>query len=174
MSEDDKGAAEANVPLNRDLFLRNLISQLAATLEDVVGLSDAEGYISVVGGAVGTEINASYRDALGKPVLDRDQVSDVLVDLKRRIGGGFFVLEEGPTRIVLGNTECPFGRFVEGRPSLCMMTSNVFGSITASNLGFARVAIEEAIARGDRGCRVVVELDPSTPLDNSRDYFGDL
>jgi hypothetical protein len=42
-----------------------------------------------------------------------------------------------------------------------MMTSNVFGVITAENLGYAKVAIEEAIARGDPGCRVVVYLKPT-------------
>jgi len=42
-----------------------------------------------------------------------------------------------------------------------MMTSNVFGSIAADNLGYAKVAIEQAIARGDAGCWVVVYLKPT-------------
>ena len=56
--------------------------------------------------------------------------------------------------------------------SMCMMTSNVFGSIAAQNLGYARVEIEEAIALGDAGCRVVVYLRPSDePEPNAREYF---
>ncbi len=142
---------DAPVDLGRDVFLRRLLRELAGTLENVVGLSEASGYISVVGGAIGEQIDADYRAALSVDRLDRDQVRDVLVDLKRRIEGDFFVLEEHEDRIVLGNRACPFGAFVAGRPSLCMMTSNVFGAVAAQNLGYARVEIEEAIAKGSRG-----------------------
>lgn len=163
---------DAPVELERDLFLRVLLRELSGTLEEVVGVAEASGYISVVGGAVGERINADYRRALSVDRLTRDQVRDVLVDLKRRIQGDFYILEEHEDRIVLGNRACPFGTLVEGRPSLCMMTSNVFGSITAQNLGYARVEIEEAIALGHVGCRVVVHLTPnSEPEVNAREYF---
>jgi hypothetical protein len=52
------------------------------------------------------------------------------------------------------------------------MTSNVFGAISAQNLGYARVEVQEAIARGDAGCRVLVHLVPSDqPEPESREYF---
>ena len=142
---------DADLPLERDLFLRSLLRELAGTLESVVGIEEASGYISVVGAAIGEQIDTAYRDAIHVDRLNRDQVSAVLVDLKRRIQGDFHVLEEAEDRIVLGNRSCPFGTFVEGRPSLCMMTSNVFGSIAAQNLGYARVEIEQSIAAGDQG-----------------------
>jgi predicted ArsR family transcriptional regulator len=171
-STECSSCASADVGLERDVFFRTLLRELSGTLESVVGLSEASGYISVVGGAIGEQIDSSYRSALEVERLSKDQVRDVLVDLKRRIGGDFFVLEEREDRIVLGNTACPFGEAVKDRPSLCMMTSNVFGSITAQNLGYARVDIEEAIARGDPGCRVVVYLRPSEDVEeNAREYF---
>ena len=54
-----------------------------------------------------------------------------------------------------------------------MMTSNVFGSIAAENLGYAKVVLEQAIARGDSGCRVVVYLKPSEAAQQAtgREYF---
>lgn len=163
---------EAPVDLERDLFLRVLLRELSGTLEDVVGIAEASGYISVVGGAMGDRINKEYQRALSVDRLTRDQVRDVLVDLKRRIQGDFYIIEEHEDRIVLGNRACPFGDLVEGRPSLCMMTSNVFGAITAQNLGYARVDIEEAIALGHAGCRIVVNLTPSSATDaNGREYF---
>ncbi|QDA36864.1 transcriptional regulator (plasmid) [Paracoccus liaowanqingii] len=162
----------APVDLGRDIFLRSLLRELAGTLESVVGVAEASGYISVVGGAIGEQIDASYRAALKVDRLDRAQVQDVLVDLKRRIQGDFFIIEEREDRIVLGNRACPFGAFVQGRPSLCMMTSNVFGSITAQNLGYARVEIEEAIATGHPGCKVIVHLKPLENIEpNTREYF---
>ncbi len=163
-----------NVPLERDAFLRDLIRELAGTLQDVVGLDQASGFISVVGQRIGDQINESYRQALQVDRLSREQVAEVLVDLKRRIRGSFRIVEMNDERIVLTNTHCPFAEKVVGRPAMCMMTSNVFGVITADNLGYAKVALEEAIARGDPGCRVVVHLRPSpeSATADGREYFG--
>jgi predicted ArsR family transcriptional regulator len=166
--------AAATVDLERDGFLRTLLRELAGTLEDVVGLDEAAGLISVVGGRMGQGFDAAYRTAIGVDRLGREQVAAVLVDLKRRIEGDFAVDSVTPDRIVLSNRACPFGDKVLGRPSLCMMTSNVFGAITADNLGYAKVELEETIARGDGGCRVTVHLAPTAAaLDaTGREYFG--
>lgn len=170
---DDLPLSTASVPLDRDRFLRNLLRELSGTLESVVGLDEAAGYVSVVGGSIGEQIDNEYRGALQVDKLSCAQVAEVLVDLKRRIEGDFYVIEQTEDRIVLGNRHCPFGHYVQDRPSLCMMTSNVFGSIAARNLGYARVEIEEAIARGDPGCRVIVHLRPvDEPEPDSREYFG--
>lgn len=162
------------VPLERDLFLRTLLRHLSGTLQDVVGLDEAEGFVSVVGQRMGEEIDAAYRQALGTERLSREQVAAVLVDLKRCILGDFYLIEQDDQKIVLGNRACPFGDKVIGRPSLCMMTSNVFGTIAADNLGYAAVAIEQAIARGDAGCRVVVHIQPAEEhaAQRSRVYVG--
>lgn len=167
--------ASADVALDRDVFLRTLIRELAGTLQDVVGLDEAAGFVSVVGQRVGDDINARYRDALALPRLTREQVRDVLVDLKRRIQGDFRVIEESDDRIVLANSACPFGDKVLGRPSLCMMTSNVFGAVVAENLGYAKVALERTIARGDGACRVTVYLRPDDEAAGAaegREYFA--
>lgn len=165
--------AEARIPLDRDVFLRSLVRELAGTLEDVVGLKEAQGFMSVVGQAIGDEINQCYRAALGKRELSREEVAEVLVDLKRRIQGDFYVIEETPDRIVLGNRACPFAEKVLGRPSMCMMTSNVFGAITAANLGYAKVELQETIAGGKPECRVVVHLKrtPEAMASDGREYF---
>lgn len=164
----------APVPLERDVFMRTLIRELAGVLQDVIGLDDASGFISVVGQRMGGQINEAYKSALQVESLDRQQVAEVLVDLKRRIRGEFFVIEENEERIVLGNRACPFAEKVLGRPAMCMMTSNVFGSIAAENLGYAKVVLEETIAQGASGCRVTVYLKPTDRAQqaNGREYLG--
>ena len=77
--------------------------------------------------------------ALNVSSLKREQISAALVDLKQRIKGNFSIVSEDDDKIVLQTTSCPFEDKVVGRPSLCMMTSNVFGTITAENLGYAIV-----------------------------------
>jgi len=161
------------VPLERDVFLRTLIRELAGTLQEVVGLEEASGFVSVVGQRVGEHINATYKAALSVPELSREQVAAVLVDLKRRIRGDFFIVEEDDEKIVFGNRACPFAEKVIGRPAMCMMTSNVFGGIAAENLGYAKVVLEATIAQGDPGCRVIVYLKPTPEAVAAagREYF---
>lgn len=175
-SEKDQEAAikDLSCPLERDLFLRTLIRELSGTLEEVVGLNEASGFISMVGKSMGEWINQTYKDLLNQSKLDRKQVTDVLIDLKARIKGDFYVIEEDEKKIVMGNHQCPFEDKVIGRTSMCMMTSNVFGSIAANNLGYAKVELQETIAKGDCGCRVVVYLDRNEESDaaDGREYFG--
>jgi len=166
--------AQLPVGLERDAFLRALLRELSGTLEDVVGLQEAAGFVSVVGQRIGEQLNEEYKRALGVERLDRATVSAVLVDLKRRIQGDFYVIEETEDYLVLGNRCCPFGDKVRDRASLCMMTSNVFGVLVAENLGYADIVIEQSIARGDAGCRVVVHWAPPDARERrrGREYFS--
>jgi hypothetical protein len=122
---------------------------------------------------MGDQIEGMYKQALNVSSLDRAQVAKVLVDLKHRIQGDFFIIEETDEKIVLGNRTCPFGDKVVGRPAMCMMTSNVFGSIAANNLGYAKVELQETIALGAPGCKVVVYLKPSAEAEQTtgREYY---
>jgi predicted ArsR family transcriptional regulator len=116
-------------------------------------------------------MNGEYRKALRVSNLSREQVAQVCVDLKRRIQGKFHIIEEDEDKIIFGNTACPFGDKVIGRESMCMMTSNVFGHIAAQNVGYAKVELQETIARGNKGCRVVVYLQPASASSEGREYF---
>ncbi len=179
---DERGHAEADalirrsaVPLDRDIFLRALMRELAGTLESVVGPADTAGFISLAGGRIGEQIDADYKRAIRVSKLSRHQVTAVLVDLNRRVQGDFYIIEESDSKIVLGNRACPFGDKVADRPSLCMMTSNVFGKIAADNLGYAKVELQETIARGHSSCRIVVHIEPTAEAETApgREYFAD-
>lgn len=168
-------ARSLDLPLERDVFLRMLIRELSGTLQDVVGVAEASGFVSVVGQRMGDWMDRTYREAWGVERLDQAQVAEVLVDLKARIRGTFKLEESTPEKLAFSNGRCPFEDKVEGRPSMCMMTSNVFGTIAAENLGYAKVELERTIARGDGCCRVVVHLAPTAAAQacEGREYFGD-
>ncbi|WAP68128.1 methanogen output domain 1-containing protein [Jiella pelagia] len=162
----------AEVGLDRDRFLRKLVRELSGTIERVVGLEDASGYVATVGGIMGEWLDEAYHAELGEGDFDPETVARIFVDLKRRIEGGFYIVAVEPDRIILRNTRCPFAEDVVGRPSLCMMTSNVFGRIAADNLGYARVRLSEVIAKGDPECHVVVYLTPQDGLEaDEREYY---
>jgi anti-sigma regulatory factor (Ser/Thr protein kinase)/predicted ArsR family transcriptional regulator len=147
----------------KEAFLRALVVQLAQTLELDHGPVVAEGAVAQVGTDVGGQMEAEYRAA--KEVTGRltpEQIAECYVRLKHAIDGDFVVIEASPERIVLTNSRCPFGDAVQRAPALCRMTSSVFGGIAARNTdGGAAVVLEERIAVGDPGCRVVVGLDPA-------------
>ena len=174
ISTSQPRATDVEIDLHRDLFLRDLLHHLSGTLQDVVGIEQAAGFVSVVGRAIGENINDRYKHAIGVERLSRQQVAEVLVDLKQRIQGNFRVVEEDDDRLVLETTSCPFEDRVIGRPSLCMMTSNVFGTIASDNLGYAKVVLEDTIANGAQGCRVVVYLreDGEASEAEGIEYFG--
>ncbi len=166
--------SELDVGLERDIFLRNLLRQLSGTLEEVVGFDEAAGFISIVGQQIGDWINEEYQSAMQQDNLSQEQVIEVLIDLKRRIKGDFYLESVEKDKIVLGNNCCPFEDKVVGRNSLCMMTSNVFGTISAENLGYAKVCLHETIAKGDKGCKIVVHLEDNEEAreDPGNEYFA--
>jgi len=162
-----------DVSLESDLFIRTLFQELSGTLEKVVGTEEASEFISIVAENMGKEVDRKYKSALQVYNLSREQVAEVLVDLKNRIQGDFYIIEESDEKIVFGNRACPFRDKVRNRPSMCMMTSNLFGSIAAENLGYAKVELQETIAQGNPGCRVVIYLRLTKEAENSpgREYF---
>ncbi|HHN64499.1 MAG TPA: transcriptional regulator [Nitrospirae bacterium] len=162
------------IPLQQDLFLKILIRELAGTLEDVVGYKEASGYISLVGQRMGEWLNELYKKELKVERLTGEQVIEVLTDLKNRIGGDFSVVEKNEDKVFLKNNTCPFEDKVIDRPSICMMTSNVFGTIVAQNLGYAKVVLEETIAEHANNCSVIVYLrfTPESEEAEGREYFG--
>lgn len=164
------------IPLERDYFMRKLVRELASTLEEVVGLEEASGYIGIVGQKIGAWLDSLYKSELNVRTLDQRQVAEVLVDLKRRICGRFEIQELDDDKMVFNNTACPFEQLVIGCPSMCMMTSNVFGYIASRNLGYAKVCLEETIANGDDRCLVKIYTRITVESENAsgREYFGDI
>jgi predicted ArsR family transcriptional regulator len=149
------------IPLDRDRFVRDLLRSMTESLEKSLGAERAAELVGEIGMRTGEHLNIYYRAALKSLRLSREQVAAAMTDLKRRIEGDFYVIEQDDEKIVLGNRACPFGAKVHDRPALCMMTSSVFGTLAAENLGYAKVELRETIARRAPECRVVVWLRPS-------------
>ena len=145
----------------REAFLRALVVQLARSVEMQSGPAAAEAAVAQVGTDVGQQMEEAFR--LANDLTDdlaTDDIARLLVELKRAIDGDFFVIDVSDDRIVLGTHTCPFGDAVKRAPTLCRMTSSVFGGIARRNRGAAAVDLEQRIAVGDAQCRVTVWLRP--------------
>ena len=157
--------AASDGTFGRESFLRALVVQLSLAVESTTGPDTSEAVVATVGIGVGGQMEAAYRLAHDVSTrLTPDQLADCYVRLKHAIDGRFRVEEISSERIVLVNTQCPFGNSVRKAPALCRMTSSVFGGIAARNHDQgAAVVLEERIAVGDPGCRVVVYLGEPPP-----------
>jgi hypothetical protein len=146
------------IPVDRDLFVRNLLRELTQSIVNKLGGASAAQFVAEIGAATGAQFNAYYHAALKTASLTREQVAEAMVDAKRRIEGDFYIVEQTDQKIVLRNRACPFGNKVLDRPALCMVTSSVLGAIASKNLGYAKVELKETIARRHEQCHVVIYL----------------
>jgi PAS domain S-box-containing protein len=163
--------------LDRDVFMRRLIAGFGHLNEGILGSEVTGAYVMNVGLSMGAAIEAEYKRFWG---IDRpftlDEYAHVIVDLKRRIQGNFWLVSKDPEKVVVRTTSCPFDEFVHQSPSLCFMTSSVFGGIAARNFGYAKVVLHERIALGDPGCHVTVYLRRTAEADAAvgKEYFPDI
>jgi predicted ArsR family transcriptional regulator len=157
----------------RESFLRALVVQLANAVEEQQGPEAAQRAIAQVAVDIGGQVELEFRQAteLTATSLSAEQIADCVVRLKAAIGGSFRVVDVTDERIVLVNGHCPFGPEVRHSPSLCRMTTSVFGGIAARNTGRAAVTLEERIALGDPGCRVVIHLGAAAATATRAHHF---
>jgi len=162
------------ITLDRDTFMRQLISSLGHLNEGILGSDVAGAYIMNVGLSMSAAIEAEYKQFWG---IDRpftlDEYAHVIVDLKQKIHGNFSLVSKDPAKVVVQTTSCPFDDFVRQSPSLCFMTSSVFGGIAARNFGYGKVAMHKRIALGDPGCYVSIHLKqtPEAEASIGKEYF---
>jgi DNA-binding NtrC family response regulator len=121
---------------------------------------DHLNYIEQLGLSTGSCLEAAYREERGLDgVMDADQYTDMIIELKNKIGGNFSRDSSDPGMVRVVSSHCPFGDAVKQAPELCQMTSSVFGGIAARNFGYAKVVLNKRIAMGDGACEVCIYLD---------------
>lgn len=162
-----------DIDFDRHGLFNTLVASMAELLETIAGVEDACAYVSSIAARLESDIEKQYKTALHVHTLNRAQLIDVLIDLKNRAGGGFSVIEQDEDRVVFGNRTCPLGSAASNHPSLCMLTSNIFGRMAANTVGYAAVDLEQTIATGAAGCRVVLHLKRTELGPDTREYFRD-
>lgn len=171
LAEND-GFHAAQVAIDREGFLATVVGILNDTLTETVGPQEAEGFVNLVGMAISEQVLSRYLAAAGVPRLDLAATVDALVDWKRRLGGDFKVLEWTNRRVVLVNRQCPFTELTSNPGPMCRITSHVFGHMVADSQGYGRVSLAKTIARGSRGCRIVIDLDPEARDGGGQSYYA--
>ncbi len=165
------------ISLDRDMFMRRLITSLGHLNEAILGSDVAGGYIMNVGLSMGAAIEDEYKRFwnIERP-FTLDEYAHVIVDLKQKIKGNFSLVSKAPEKVVVRTTSCPFDALVRQSPSLCFMTSSVFGGIAARNFGYAKVVLRQRIALGDDGCYVIIHLQrtPEAEMAVGKEYFPEV
>ncbi|WP_420934137.1 hypothetical protein ACOJR9_17345 [Alteromonas sp. A081] len=73
-------------------------------MEDVIGTEESKGFVGMVADHVGEMFYEKYKTHLGDEKMPPEVIAQVLVDLKRRIGGKFSLSAITPNTIVLQNS----------------------------------------------------------------------
>lgn len=172
-----RSSFDTPIALDRDVFMRQLITSLSYLNEGILGSDLAGAYVMNTGLSMGAAIEEQYKAFWG---IDRpftlEEYAHVIVDLKQKIRGNFSLVSADPDKVVVQTTSCPFDRLVQRAPSLCFMTSSVFGGIAARNFGYAKVVLHKRIALGDPGCLVTVYLrrTPEAEAAVGKEYAPDV
>jgi PAS domain S-box-containing protein len=165
------------IAVDRDVFLRQLITSLGHLNEGMLGSDVTGAYIMNVGLSMGAAIEAEYKRFWGiERPFTVDEYAHVIVDAKQKIRGNFSLVDKSPAKVVVQTTSCPFDAAVRQAPSLCFMTSSVFGGIAARNFGYAKVVLHRRIALGDPGCYVSIFLQrmPEAEASVGKEYFPEV
>ncbi|WP_198244868.1 sigma 54-interacting transcriptional regulator [methane-oxidizing endosymbiont of Gigantopelta aegis] len=143
-------------------FLQTFILELMHASEQS-GQEQAQQLIEHIARTAGCYFEEIYRaDSNKENTLDRESYIELILGLKNNIGGKFSLSSSTQDSIKVCNSRCPFGEKVVNFPSLCGMTSSVFGGIAARNFGYAKVEIAKSIANHDGCCEVYIHLNQET------------
>lgn len=163
---------DLTIDISNTDFRNEVLLELDSVLEDLFGKVESTSFLNIVATKLAESIISKYEHALGKRHFSVSELANLLVDLKQRIGGQFRIVDITSTSIRLRNSRCPFGERVRGNPSMCSMTSTVFGRIITKSANYAAVSIPKSIAKGHDGCDVVISLEPNVELnEHTQEYF---
>ncbi|NVK56494.1 MAG: transcriptional regulator [Alteromonadaceae bacterium] len=164
---------ELNVDIDQQRFYQQCLLELNEVLQSILGKNESAAFISLVSVRIAEFFIKQYHEQSGQRYFSVTQLANLFVDLKRRIGGDFFIEEVDSQKIVLRNNRCPFGDKILGNTALCNMTADVFGKIAVGSNNYAAVSVDEAIARGDPQCKVTILLQPEEQLlDKYKEYYN--
>ncbi len=158
------------LPHDTESYLQHVLGLFVTSLQHMLG-EHAASFVTVISQNLAEQLNAHYQHTFGVTHLDRAQLRLVLDDFKQRIGADFFILEEHESGITLGNRRCPFGEAIQNNPALCHLMSNLLGIITAENLGYANIVLDQTMAEGHPMCIVRIILNAEESADGF-EYFA--
>lgn len=174
MEQKDTGEfINLRLDVDQSRFYRQCLLELNDVLDKVIGSEESAAFVGLVAGRLADFFITAYREAHGRRHYSPAQLARLLIDLKQRIGGDFYLVEITGKKIVLRNRRCPFGKEVKGKNSLCNMTAGVFGKVVAESNNYAAVSVDEAIAGGAEQCQVTILLHPQDNAEGSyKEFFN--
>lgn len=103
---DYKDAVEftsLQVDVDQRRFYQQCLLDLNEILENVIGAEESSAFVGLVASRLADFFITAYREANGRRHYSPVQLANLLVDLKRRIGGDFYIKEITGRKIVLRN-----------------------------------------------------------------------
>ncbi len=158
------------VNMNRETFLTQMINELALSLDK----TQLKETLNKIGLKLGKQIEQLYKQFYGVENLNLTQLTEALIDVEKKIGGNFSVVEKTPEKIILKNNKCPFGNDkVKGCPEFCSITSNIFGIMASKNFSYSKVSLKRTIAKADEDYIIIfLKKTEESEKEKATDYVN--
>ena len=157
------------VNINDKEFLRSMLLNTITSLDE----NTSKEAIRKSALKIAKKIEELYKQFYGVERLNLDQFCEAAVDVEKKIGGEFKVVDKNSDRVVFKVLKCPFGSEVTKCPGLCTVTSTILGTLAAKSFGYSKVVLKRTIARGSDHCYITVHLKKSQESEKERttEYF---
>jgi predicted ArsR family transcriptional regulator len=153
------------VNINDKEFLRSMLLGTISSLDE----NTSKEAIRKSALKIAKNIEELYKRFYDVEKLNLDQFCEAVVDVEKKIGGEFKVVEKSNNRVIFRVLSCPLTKC----PGMCTVTSTILGTLAAKSFGYSKVILKKTIARGSDNCYIIVHLKKSEESEKEKttEYF---
>src|SRR3989344_1767901 len=139
------------VNFNRESFFQEITLQLVSNMDK----EHSKELLNKAGSALGKQIFELYRQFYGVEKLNVEQFAEAVLDVNKKIGAAFTVIEKIQDKIIFANTRSQFGEAAKSLPELSILTSSILGTMAVKSFGYAKVSMRKSIAKDNEDYIIV-------------------
>jgi len=144
----------APAEISKEAILVDMIVDIAANLDE----NTASTAIRKAGIEAGKKIDKVYKQFYNTERLSLEQFSEVVMDVGKKLGAAFTIIEKGPEAVHFHNNKSILGEDAKKSPALGGILAGMLGTLAAKNFGYAKVVLSKSLARGDPYDDIIIFL----------------
>lgn len=128
------------VNLNKELFLKKITTYLASNIYK----GEKKEALNKAGLDLSNYLERIYKEHYRVEKLSFDQVIDVIVDVYKKVGGNFKIIEKDSKKLLLRCKKSPFGEDIADSFILFNINAGIMGGLISKSKGYCKVCLKPA------------------------------
>jgi hypothetical protein len=157
------------VNLNKELFLKKITTYLASNLHK----GDGRSSLNESGLELSKYIDKIYREQYKTEKLSLDQIMDSIIDMYKKVGGSFKVVERNKEKILLKCKKSPFDEDVSDSFILFEINAGIIGGLISKSTGYCKVCLKPAHGNGLYDVLVFLKKSKESEAEEGFEYYKD-